>query len=161
MRFGDIVACVEHGRDSQARMEMAIGLAAATQARLIALYVPSADRVDAPLGGAGRHTVADEINEMTVEFNRLLREHGLNGELVASDRASCLDDLISLSRCADLLIVGLGDPDSDTSPVDIDRLLLACGRPVLGIPLLAPNGRLGRKVMVRSCLSRPRGTRWM
>ncbi|MCP4386560.1 MAG: universal stress protein, partial [Hyphomicrobiales bacterium] len=51
----------------------------------------------------------------------------------------------------DLVVVGLGipdDPSSDPQYLDVEQLVIECGRPVLGIPIANVPEEIGKNIMV-------------
>jgi len=62
-----------------------------------------------------------------------------------------VQDIVAHIRAVDLAIIGLGDPDrrdSDPQGFRPEEVILACGRPVLGVPIANVPAEGGRNVLV-------------
>jgi nucleotide-binding universal stress UspA family protein len=62
-----------------------------------------------------------------------------------------VDDIACEIRSADLAVLGLGNPDSsvpDAQGFRPDDVIVACGRPVLGIPIANLPQEIGRNVLL-------------
>jgi len=149
MRFGDILVCLDHTASGSQRMAIALALAARSQARLIGYYVtprrgpPEEDFLDVPL--------TTVINDKSADFDRQVKLRNVEGTWVMGDSSRIVEDLAKYSRCVDLLVAGLGDPDdadSEHNVVNIEKLVIACGRPVLGIPIMMTADQVGKNIMI-------------
>jgi len=155
MRFGDILVCLDHTASGSQRMAIALALAAHSQARLIGYYAtprrgpPEEDFLDVPL--------TTVIENKAADFDRQVRLRNIEGTWVMGDSSRTVEDLAKYSRCVDLLVAGLGDPDdagSEHNVVDIEKLVIACGRPVLGTPITTTADQVGKNSP--SCAMRAR-----
>jgi len=149
MHFGDILVCIDHSGSGSRRIALALALAARSHARLVGYYLmprrgpPAEDFLDAQ-----QTTVIENAAE---DFERQLKLHNLEGTWVLGNQSGTVEDLAEYSRCADLVVAGLAtldDPDSGDDIVDIEKLVIECGRPVLGIPITPIPEQLGKNVMI-------------
>jgi nucleotide-binding universal stress UspA family protein len=149
MHFGDILVCIDHTASGSRRTAVALALVARSHARVIGYYLTrrrglaAEDFLDAP-----QTTV---IENAALDFERELKLHNLDGTWVLGNQSRTIEDLADYSRCADLVVAGLGmpdDPDSDSNIVDIEKLVIECGRPVLGIPITITSDQIGKNVMI-------------
>jgi nucleotide-binding universal stress UspA family protein len=148
MRFGDILVCLDHTTSGTRRMEIALRLAVRAQARLVGYYAarrgpPEEDFLD--------FSDATIIEDEAAAFDRQVKLRSIEGAWVLGGPSRTVDDLIKYSRCADLVVAGLGDPDDPDSAynsVDVEKLVIGCGRPVLGIPLTMASEDVGKNIMI-------------
>jgi nucleotide-binding universal stress UspA family protein len=149
MHFGDIVASIDHTESGQARLATALALAARSEAHLTCYYLmprrgPAVeDFLDEP--------PAAEVENASQDFERQLSLHNVKGTWVLGNPARAAEELIAYSRCADLVVVGLGIPEEPVSkdnPIDVERLVLGTSRPVLGLPITHRSQPIGKRVMV-------------
>jgi len=79
-----------------------------------------------------------------------LKRHGLEGRwLLSGDPVAA--DIAEQSRTVDLVVLGLGNPDpsaADPQGVRPDDVILACGRPVLALPIANIPGEIGKDVLL-------------
>jgi nucleotide-binding universal stress UspA family protein len=153
MKFADILICIDGSAIGQSRLKSGLALAARSGARVLGYYVASPRE----LPGEGIFSLlttddtpmTETIDTAEAEFTRQLVANSTEGEWVLGSRS--IDDLLKYARCADLVVVGLGDPDmpsADPQGLDVERLVLECGRPVLGIPIANVPETIGKNVMV-------------
>ena len=126
MRFGDILACIDHTETGHRRKALALALAARSHANLIAYFLMPRQRpaVEDVFGT----TVGDlldppdrtVIENASTDFEEALKLHGLEGTLVIGEPSRTVEDIANYSRCVDLVIAGLGSPDDPDSPNPID-----------------------------------------
>jgi nucleotide-binding universal stress UspA family protein len=156
MRFGDILVCLDHTASGRQRMAIAVALAVRSQARLVGFYStprrgpPEEDFLDVP-----QTTI---IENEAADFDREVGLRNVDGSFVIGDPSNAVEDLAKYSRCADLVVAGLGNPDeadSDYNVVDIEKLVIASGRPVLGIPITMASDQLGKNILIAWDGSRP------
>jgi nucleotide-binding universal stress UspA family protein len=149
MNFGDILVCIDHTTSSNRRAAVAVALAERSHARLIGYYLTrrrgsaAEDFLDTP-----QTTV---IENAAADFERELKLHNLDGGWVLGNQSHTIQDIANYSRCVDLVVAGLGmpdDPSSEDNLVDVEKLVLACGRPVLGIPVTMTSMQIGKSIMI-------------
>jgi nucleotide-binding universal stress UspA family protein len=149
MRFGDILVCLDHTASGNQRMTIALALAARSQARLIGYYAtprrgpPAEDFLDVPL--------TTVIDDKSADFDRQVKLRNVEGTWVMGDSSRTVEDLAKYARCVDLLVAGLGDPDdadSEHNIVNLEKLVIACGRPVLGVPITLTSDKVGKNIMI-------------
>jgi hypothetical protein len=126
MRFGDILACIDHTETGHRRKALALALAARSSANLIGYFLMPRQRpaVEDVFGT----TVGDlldppdrtVIENASTDFEEALKLHGLEGTLVIGEPSRTVEDVANYSRCVDLVIAGLGSPDDPDSPNPID-----------------------------------------
>jgi nucleotide-binding universal stress UspA family protein len=149
MQFGDILVCIDESASGRKRTDLALALAARSHARVLGYHL-------APRRGRSMEDFLDASEAATgdtaaTEFERQLSLRGLDGTWVPGNGAHKVDDLVDHARCVDLVIAGLGvpdDPASDPQDLDIERLIVDCGRPVLGIPIANVSADFGQNIML-------------
>jgi nucleotide-binding universal stress UspA family protein len=157
MKFADILVCIDHTANGKSRMALAMTLAGRSDARLVGYYL--APRHNQVVAGVFGSVVADFVDppqspateNAALDFERELKLHDLNGTWILGDHANAVHDIAKHSRCVDLLVVGLGDLDdtgAEENVVDIEKVVIECGRPVLGIPITATPEDLGTNILV-------------
>jgi len=129
--FKDILVSVDASEVGRERMKFAIGVAEAQGADLIAYYTSPTTTDNAAVDA---ENIADSIAD---DFDAQLRSKGLRGTWLLSDTPTAVH-ITTHIRCADLAILGLGDPDRilpDHQGFSIGEIVLSCGRPILGLPI--------------------------
>jgi len=145
MQFGDILVCMDGSENGRQCTSIALRLALHSHARVIGYYLPAA----AAGVGFPESSVPSSMDDEAVEFDRQLRLRGLEGTFVAGEKRGNIADIADHARCVDLIVAGLGFPDGpDPDQLNIEQLVLECGRPVLGIPLAGASDEIGMNVMV-------------
>jgi nucleotide-binding universal stress UspA family protein len=159
MRFGDILVILDATRDGRRRLDVALSLAVRARAKLIGYYVSPTEGLlteGVPSDG-GRYTgrisetqvpageVAEEFRD---EFERQLKDRSLEGEWAISESRTELRGLLRYTRCTDLLVAGLPQLPPDFPELDIERLVVDSGRPVLGLPHANVSENLGRNIVI-------------
>jgi nucleotide-binding universal stress UspA family protein len=128
--YKDILVSVDGSDVGIRRLRFAMQVAKLQRADLAAYYT-SPTTTD---GGDAAEEVAETV---ATEFEKELQEHGLNGRWVLSGKP-IETEVVSLIRCCDLAILGLGDPDRilpNHQGFSIGEIVLSCGRPILGVPI--------------------------
>jgi nucleotide-binding universal stress UspA family protein len=154
MSYKDILVHVDERPRTRARLELAAGLAARFQSRLIALNIRSQglmpSHVTAQFGGsldrigaAGDAAAALRAKAMV---ESIATEPGVDREW--RDVTGLAGETLSLhARYADLVVLGQAEPDADGDRL-ADEVIMAVGRPVLVVPYAGRFSTLGRKVMI-------------
>lgn len=158
MALKDLVVHVDHSRQSAARLDAAVGLAAAHDAHLIGLYVlthpyiPGFVRAQIPeeyLRQQAEAAVAT-ADQARAHFDDVVRRAGVRGEWRAVE--GMIEPVLSLhSRYCDVCLVGQRDPEGDevtANPDMPDRLILGAGRPVLVVPRVGEYPVIGERIMI-------------
>src|SRR5205807_600098 len=87
------------------------------------------------------------IENASADFDRELKLRGLDGTWVLGNDSHVAQDIAHHARCVDLVIAGLGFPDDPAADnLDIERLVIECSTPVLGIPIAAVPEQIGSNV---------------
>jgi nucleotide-binding universal stress UspA family protein len=157
MHFGDILVCLDHTASGKRRMALALRVAGHFGAQLIGYY--SAARNSPVVASAFGSTVADFIDpppstiseNAALDFDRELRLHDVAGTFILGNHSNTVQDIARHARCVDLVIAGLGDPDdpaAEENAVDIEKLVIECARPVLGVPITATAESIGTSILV-------------
>ena len=156
MAIRDII--LHQGTDlrSAARLDTAVALAKAHEARVIGVFA----KVDpgAPeywWMAFGKKNMArwlsaleDSAAEAQRAFETRLTEQGVDGEWRVLN-GSPTDALMACARHGDLVVLGQSDPDEAAGDGDLpDQLILGAGVPVLVVPYAGTFGTVGRRVMV-------------
>lgn len=156
MAIKDIVLHLGPDPRSEARLELAVALAKALDARVIGVFV----KVDP--GHAeywwmafGKEAVAGWlstfegiIGEAEEAFEKRMIEEGLQGEWRVMD-GNPTDAMMTCARYGDLTVIGQANPDEPTYDSSMpDQLVLGAGGPVLVVPYAGSFETVGRRVMV-------------
>jgi nucleotide-binding universal stress UspA family protein len=156
MAIKDII--LHQGTDarSAARLDMALALAKAHDARLIGVFAkvdPSAPEYWWLAFGKKNmarwlSALEDSAAEAERAFKTRLAEEGVAGEWRVLN-GSPTDALMACARHGDLAVIGQSDPDEAAGGDDLpDRLILGAGVPVLVVPYAGDFTNIGRRVMV-------------
>jgi nucleotide-binding universal stress UspA family protein len=156
MRFGDILVCIDHTETGNRRKALALALAARSRANLIAYFLMPRQRPAVEdVFGTTMGDLLDPPDRTVIEnastnFEQDLKLHGLEGTCVIGNPSRVTEDIASYSRCVDLVVAGLGSPDDPDSPnpLDIEKVVIECGRPVLGIPVTMTADQIGTNIMI-------------
>lgn len=148
----DLLVTIDASRDGRQRLAVAVELAQRSGAHLTGCYraialEPTAASDLAETGRSHDGTLAESMEQ---RFHDDLARFDLSGAWLATGERP-LDDVVGRTRTADLAIVGLGDPDRvEDNPQGFhpEELILAAGRPVLGIPIANVPERLGSTVLI-------------
>lgn len=159
MAFKDLLVVVDDGDASAARLDLAAGLAARSDAHLTALYafsdvaLPGYIQTELPaeLRAGRRRALEEQVAQTAARFEDAMRRHGLTGrsEWVAMERDPTSAAAL-YGRYADLIVVGQPDPNRDrdalvAQPAD---LLFESGRPLLVVPYAGRFATVGERVLV-------------
>ena len=159
MRLGDILVTLDPSRTGRARMQVGVELAARARARMIGYYVGPTAGLYADTSAAGPWSPGGEAAEIAVpagetaeeirdEFETTLKGRGLAGTWAIGAKSADLDGIVHHARSADLVIIGISPVASDLPDFDIEALVVACGRPVLGLPPGKLPDRIGRNIVI-------------
>jgi nucleotide-binding universal stress UspA family protein len=157
MSIKDILVYVDPSPRSAVRVDVAMVLARRFEAHLTGLHVQPTQ--------AAPGYAAIELREALIKLNReasetaareakTLFERQVAGTQVATEwrvARGWVDDHVALhARYADLTIVGQPAPDGTAVPdeTEIDRIILATGRPVLVVPYAGRFDTIGTRVLV-------------
>ncbi len=147
MQFADILICMDDSPPGRTRTELALALAARSGARVVGYYSPW--RPDTPRDAAA--TQQRTAEDAAVEFERQLKTMSLEGMWVLGGARGGEDDIVKYAMCADLVVVGLGipdDPASNPPGINVEQIVVGCGRPVLGMPIVSVGPDVGRKILI-------------
>ena len=153
MEYKDILVSIDAGDRRQQQMKLALTLARKHKARLLGYYVsPTVDEgVDRePTNAEHPVQAADLAEAIQIQFEEDLRANGLDGTWLLSGD-NIVEDVVAHIRSADLAIVGLGDPDrsgTNLQRFDPEDVILACGRPILGVPIANVPEDVGRNILI-------------
>jgi nucleotide-binding universal stress UspA family protein len=144
MQFGDILVCIDESPSGRKRTEFTLALAARSHARVVGYYrMPAEHPANGPRAAA--------MDVAAAEFDRQLKSKSLDGLWVAGSESRTVEDIANYARCVDLVVAGLGfpgEPSLDPQGLDVERLVIECGRPVLGIPIANIPEEIGRSILV-------------
>lgn len=148
MPIKDLVVSIDPSPPGRRRLELAFGLAQRFGAHLLGYYVAPTVGEYAAAGGA---VSAEEVAAATErQFEEDLKRRALEGRWLLSGEPVAAD-LAAEIRTADLAILGLGNPDPavpDAQGFRPDDVIVACGRPVLGVPIANVPDEIGRTVVL-------------
>lgn len=141
----DILVHLDNSKQNDARFEVAVSLARASQAHLTGIYIVSRPaippfieaQISADIIGAQLSKAEEEGQTVIAKFKQLASAEGLSveGRLVEGEKV--IETLVSHTRYVDLLIIGQTNPDGQNAGFDDDmpdRIVLSSGRPVLLVP---------------------------
>ncbi len=173
MAFRDIIVSIDPSPSGEQRTQLALRWAQRFSAHLVGYYVgptvgeyvmTSAEE-RRRLGGSGHaggtvRAAADEIAEAVErQFEEDLKRYGLEGRwLLSGDSAA--QDIVDKARAADLIVLGLGNPDrsvSNPQGFSPDELIVSCSVPVLGVPIANVPKEVGRGILLAWDASRGAG----
>jgi nucleotide-binding universal stress UspA family protein len=164
MAYKDLIVSIDPSATGNQRLTLALRLAQRFKASLIGYYVgPTvgeyaaasvSEQKRAPESGPAERlrTIPAErmANAMEKQFEEELKLHGLDGTwLLSGDRV--VEDIVDQITTADLAILGLGDPDSSNPGAQgfrVEEVVVACGRPVLGVPIGHVPDEIGKEILV-------------
>lgn len=133
MEIRDLIVSVDPSESGRERMRFAIRLAARFGARLTGYY--TGPTVGLLPGGPA----FEVVKELHGQFGDQAAAAGIAGTWQVSGEP-LIDDLLASIRVQDLAILGLGPPtgsEADLQGFRIEQVVIAAGRPVLGIPVSA------------------------
>jgi nucleotide-binding universal stress UspA family protein len=159
MALKDILVIVDEMPSAEARIEVALALAADHDAHLTGLYIsppvnlPS--YVESFLTEEMRESWETEERERAARAGaRFTDMLGRTGRLARSEWRAVAGTTAEMAathgRYADLVVVGQRDPEvgRDLPWVEPDALVFACGRPVLVVPYAGRFATVGRRVLL-------------
>ncbi|MBX6323123.1 MAG: universal stress protein [Rhodospirillaceae bacterium] len=155
MTIKDLLVVVDASEQGRERLRLGMGLAQRFGARITAYYMsPTVGtyRPEPTTGAFSRdreRSFAELAESLEVSFAEEARRRGLEGRwLLSSEHAG--PDIASHARATDIVVLGLGDPDAatDAQGFAVEDVVLACGRPVLGLPIVRLPEAVGRSVLV-------------
>lgn len=148
MQFKDILVHLDDSPQCAARFALAVGLARKQKAHLTGLYVISHPG-DQPL-----HESAITASQAQAEFEHQAGQSGISADWLCVDwrvKGLSLADILTLhAHYNDLVIVGQTDNTfkGNGFRLDMRRLVMASGRPVLIVPYAGRFHTVGEQVMV-------------
>jgi nucleotide-binding universal stress UspA family protein len=157
----NILIHLDGSKQSNSRLQTAIGLANRHGAHLTGLYVVTHPEIptfiEAQIGGeiidSQIKAAAQQGKDVLADFEKAVTAAGLEFEcrLIEGTLTDCL---VEQGRCFDLLVVGQYDPEGAAQLMP-DSLILSVGRPVLIIPYAGSFPVVGDNVIVSWDGSRP------
>jgi nucleotide-binding universal stress UspA family protein len=164
MEYKDLLVIIDASHEGRRRTDFAVRLARQHNAHLLGYYVsptvgdyvalPTSGRIGSSESGPGGlgHVVqaADLAETVQMQFEANLNANGLHGTWILSGD-NIVEDIVSHIRTVDLAFIGLGDPDrleSNPQGFHPEEVILACGRPVLGLPIANLPEEVGRNVLI-------------
>ncbi len=152
----DILVHASEDSHNAQRLDVAIGLAQRHEARLTALYALHYPElpgfVAAQIGGdliaQTRAQFYERARDVESAFNETVARHGVTAEWRRVE-GEPIGLLATHGQYADLVVVSQPDEDVEAGEGALpDELVMACGRPVLVVPRIAPQATMGKTVMV-------------
>jgi len=157
MQYKDILVHVDSFEKSQARLEIAIQVAAQHDAHLTGLYVvpnlyipPLQDMAQLPPEYIEQQTELSDEDAKKAELNfyEIVKNADVTHEWRKAE-GNPVDVIRLQSRYSDLLILGQRNPNAANQFGDLpDGLILTIGRPVLIVPYSTDIRNIGTRVMV-------------
>ncbi len=156
MTFKDLLVHVDNSRACSKRIQAALRLAQAHEARLTGVYVlPDLDiptyaeaQIPAEVITRQRELARAEAAEAGKLFQRATQQSGVSSEWRLAE-GDVERELIVHARYADLVVTGQAD---DTDPLSIpgvsEAVVLNSGRPVLVIPYIGAGDTIGQRVLI-------------
>lgn len=160
MSIRDILVFLDVSTASEQRLRLAASIARGHGASVSAVYLQDQRAVKSParlwdgaMSSANSSAMAGpEIvvpaDAAEQRFRDCLRSFDSYGDWHCLTRAD-MDELITLTRATDLVIIGQVDPTARHAPAwRPEEIVFACGRPVLMIPYAGTFDEIGRRVLV-------------
>jgi len=157
MGLKDVVVHVDASKAGRARIEAAARLAREHEGHLAGLFVvefpvlPSYAEVQVPAAIVKSQRDARLAEAASCEkiFQEIADREGVSAEWRCVE-GDVVDELVSQSRYADLLVLGQADRNDSRAPraSAVQRVVLECGRPVLLVPRTGAPVAIGRCVLV-------------
>jgi nucleotide-binding universal stress UspA family protein len=91
---------------------------------------------------------SETAEEIRAEFERTLRERGVAGAWEIGAESADLAGILHHARSADLVITGISPVPAELPALDVEALVVGCGRPVLGLPPGKLPDRIGRNIVI-------------
>ncbi|OAN53722.1 universal stress protein UspA [Paramagnetospirillum marisnigri] len=155
MTIKDILVHVDGSARGEARLELALALAAEHEAHLVALHVRGRTQygklLAVQLGADMDGILARDDAELAAQAQAQVEARRGNGAVslewrdVVGDTA---DTLALHGRYCDLVVIGQTAPDDMNGRPLADNLVLAMGRPVMVVPHSGTFPSIGRRVLV-------------
>src|SRR5262249_1964113 len=105
MQFADILICMDGTPTGRQRTELGLNLAMRPRARVIGYYLTQ--RRPPTLRDSFDEPEARVIENAFADFERELRQRGLEGTWVVASESRIAEDAVNYARCVDLVIAGL------------------------------------------------------
>lgn len=159
MSYRTILLHLDDGPGTDHRTEAAIQLAAAHDAHLIGLHVPTPLYLQwAPEAGVRQEVeayrkaqVAEQARAALQRFEEAAERGGLTKREARQALGEPREVLGLHGRYADLIVMGQVDPKADgarESASIVEDVILSCGRPVLVVPYIGLLQPIGRRILV-------------
>lgn len=158
MSYKTILVHVDNGKRCAARMDIAIGMARRNDAHLVGLNAVTALRMPAYAAAeagavlieAQQRAFAEQSRRAKETFEKAVGAAGLSKTEWRSSEADAVDAVTLHSRYADLVVLSQPHATDNGSVEDdfAERVVLACGRPVLMIPYADSFKSTGERVLV-------------
>jgi len=156
--FKDILVHVEDEAHDRGRIDAAVALAKQHQAHLVGLHLILDATIPAALLGmipsealaAQRDAARQEMEAACAAFRARLDRAGVAGEsrVVQTPEEAAAATISLHARHADLVILGQPDPSEPGGEALSAQVTLGAGRPVLVVPYVGPQERLGQRVLI-------------
>lgn len=162
MPFRDILVHMDNTRQCRARLETAVGLAAAHEAHLVGLYIKFHYPVPRDMLAFFPEETLNEVLKSHAEvanqdagalekqFREATERAGVSAEWQCAD-GDPVQSIKTVGRLCDLLVIGQGRASSDSFSEEsdlIENLVLIAGRPVLLVPSAGEFPTVGENVLV-------------
>ena len=149
MHLADFLVCIDASAEGRKRMRVAMSLAVRFGAWVTGYYVSPTQGL---LEGGSVHAAAGDVAEEVLgEFEDGLKSKGLSGSWILGQKSADLSDFVAEARCSDMVVAPLaplpGYP-AGLQGLDIDAMVIDCGRPVLGLPLANLPEKIGTNIVV-------------
>jgi nucleotide-binding universal stress UspA family protein len=159
MMFKTILVHLDDSPRSAQRLGVVIRLATDFRSRLVGMYVVPTPELSPSLAALLPAEVVErrfqETGEAQQQAETLFRQAASAAGLTAIEwrapAGSPIDTAVAHARCADLTVIGQGDPGSADSVFTAQlagTVVLAAGRPTLIVPYVGARATLGQNVLV-------------
>lgn len=158
MGLRDLLVVVDAGKASEARLELAVSLAAEHAAHLTGLFIlplPEPSRYESPdlvdtLIALCIREEREEARDARAVFETMVNRYGVAGEWRTGGGFASREATLHARYC-DLAIVGQAASDladQTMPPLQPEELVLGSGRPVLVTPHSWKPGKVGRHILL-------------
>lgn len=154
MRVRELLVHLDATPAATRRLDVALGLAARLDARLIGLFAAADSHVQGLSSQARNERLKRQIARAEPAFRGRAAEAGVEGDwrsAMPGDDVAVASEVIHAVRVVDMAILGQFDPgsaDGGIPPTLVEQTVMRSGRPVLVVPFAGVFPAVGRRAIV-------------